>query len=240
MTSGYNVHTIALQIPVSQLVEDDPVIGVWSSTYRRELRVFDDERGDDLEHRGDWVQVSRLGMPLVNEIVIPLRRKDRFNASEPADDRQFLGFVQDPEPARLTPVLYPVFTCFPSAPRTDLVTIFLTGIPGLNQPRKVRAAEMIRLNTTVAPTPLGQRDRLGLLAGQLDGFPNGRRLEDDVVDIELRAIAGATPLGACDGMSPNQDLTDGVDAPDVAFLDEFPYMPTPHQGYAHTHTHANP
>jgi hypothetical protein len=134
-----------------------------------------------------------------------------------------------------------VFTCAPSVPRNDLVAIFATGIPGLNQPQNVAVAEMIRLNTSIAPTPLGQRDRLGLLATppQLDGFPNGRRLEDDVVDIELRALAGATPLGDCNGVSPNQDLSDGVDGNDLPFLTEFPYMPTPHQGYDHEHGHAD-
>jgi hypothetical protein len=238
-TSGFNVHTIALQIPKSRLVASDPVIGVWSSTYRRQVRVFDDQRGDDLDHRGSFVQISRLGMPLVNEVVIPLRQKDRFNASEPEDDTQFGRFVLDPEPARLIPMLYPVFTCFPTGDRTDLAAIFLTGIEGLNQPNRVVPSEMIRLNTDTPPTPLGMRDRLGLLAGQADGFPNGRRLEDDVVDIELRALAGATPIGACNMVSPNQDLGDGVDQNDLPFLDDFPYMPTPHQGYGHTHEHGN-
>jgi len=240
MTSGYNVHTIALQIPKDQLVEGDPVIGVWSTTYRRQVRVFEDKEGDDLDHEGPFVQLSRLGMPLVNELVIPLGQKDHFNASDPKDDAQFLSFVQDPEPARLIPLLYPgVFTCFPTPPRNDLVAIFLTGIPGLNQPKSVKPAEMIRLNTSIDPTPLGSRDRLGLLAGQLDGFPNGRRLEDDVVDIELRALAGATPLGPCNGVSPNKDLSDGVDGNDMPPLDHFPYIPTPHQGYDHVHDHSN-
>lgn len=191
---------------------------------------------------GPFVQVSRLGMPLVNEVVIPLRLKDRWNGSQPKDDGQFAPYVIDPEPAALIPILYPnVFTCAPTVPRNDLVAIFATGIPGLNQPKNVAVAEMLRLNTSIAPTPLGQRDRLGLLAtpAQLDGFPNGRRLEDDVVDVELRALAGATPLGDCDGISPNQDLGDGVDANDLPFLTEFPYMPTPHPGYDHEHGHAD-
>lgn len=236
---GFNVHTIALQIPVDRLVQNDPVIGVWSSARRARTRVLR-SGGRKPRHSGPFVQVSRLGMPLVNEVVIPLGLKDRWNGSLPQDDAQFARFVLDPEPARLLPILYPgVFTCLPSPPRNDLVTIFGTGIPGLNQPRNAAVAEMIRLNTSIPPTPLGQRDRLGLLAGQLDGFPNGRRLEDDVVDIELRALAGATPLGDCAGVSPNQDLGDGVDANDVPFLSEFPYMPTPHQGYDHLHSRAD-
>ena len=241
-TSGYNVHTIALQIPIDRLVRSDPVIGVWSSARRPKNTVLQ-SGGRKPKVSGPFVQVSRLGMPLVNEVVIPLRLKDRWNSSLPEDDLQFAPYVLDPEPAALIPVLFPnVFTCAPSLPRNDLVTIFATGIPGLNQPQNLAgAAEMIRLNTSIAPTPLGQRDRLGLLATppQLDGFPNGRRLEDDVVDIELRALAGATPLGDCNGVSPNQDLSDGVDGNDLPFLTEFPYMPTPHQGYDHEHGHVD-
>lgn len=239
-TSGYNVHTIALQIPIHRLVADgDPVIGVWSSARRARVRALQ-SGGRRPKESGGFQQVSRLGMPLVNEVVIPLRLKDRWNASLPKDDAQFASFILDPEPAALIPLLYPgVFTCTPRVPRNDLVAIFGTGIPGLNQPRRVTVAEMIRLNTAIPPTPLGQRHRLGLLAGQLDGFPNGRRLEDDVVDIELRALAGATPLGDCMGVSPNQDLGDGVDGNDLPFLTEFPYMPTPHPGYDHAHGHAD-
>ena len=240
-TSGYNVHTIALQIPIDRLVTDDPVIGVWSDARRPKVSVLQGG-GRKPKVSGPFVQVSRLGMPLVNEVVIPLRLKDRWNSSQPKDDGQFAPYVIDPEPAALIPVLYPnVFTCAPKVPRNDLVAIFATGIPGLNQPKNPAVAEMIRLNTSIPPTPLGQRDRLGLLAtpAQLDGFPNGRRLEDDVVDIELRALAGATPLGDCNGQSPNQDLGDGVDANDLPFLTEFPYMPTPHQGYDHEHGHAD-
>ena len=240
-TSGFNVHTIALQVPISRLVTDDPVIGVWSDARRPKVSVLQGG-GRKPKVSGPFVQVSRLGMPLVNEVVIPLRFKDRWNSSQPKDDGHFAPYVIDPEPAALIPVLFPnVFTCAPTVPRNDLVAIFATGIPGLNQPKNVTVAEMIRLNTSIPPTPLGQRDRLGLLAtpAQLDGFPNGRRLEDDVVDIELRALAGATPLGDCNGQSPNQDLGDGVDGNDLPFLTEFPFMPTPHQGYDHEHGHAD-
>jgi hypothetical protein len=173
-------------------------------------------------------------MPLVNEVVIPLGQKDTFNATYPDEDAQFAGFVTDPELGRLLPVLYPnVFNCFPTTPRNDLVTIFLTGIPGLNQPANVVGSEMIRLNTSIPPTPMANQNRLGLLGGDTDGFPNGRRLGDDVVDIELQAIAGATPLGSCNGVSPNNLLSDGVDANDMPFMSSFPYLATPAQGYQH-------
>ena len=244
--SGYNVHTIALQVPKSELVrEGDPVIGVYSSTYRRKSRVFE-EGGAKLVHSGPFVQVSRLGMPLVNEVIIPLGKKDRFNSSKPADDAQFGSFVLDPEPARLIPALYPGVEV-PPAPRNDLATIFLTGIPGVNQPKSVTPSEMIRLNTSVAPTERGNRNRLGLLSGRCDlatltgpdcdGFPNGRRLQDDVVDIELRALAGATPLTPSFDRAPNNLLEDGVFPNDRGFLPNFPYLRTPWDGYSHPHAH---
>lgn len=230
--AGFNVHTIALQVPKSLLVsKEDPVIGVWSTTYRRRVRFFT-QGGANLVNSGDWVQISRLGMPLVNEVVIPLGQKDLFNASKPVDDAQFLSKVQNPEPSQLIPALYPGVTV-PPAPRSDLVAIFLTGIPGLNQPISVKPSEMIRLNTDIPPTPLAQQNRLGLLAGQKDGFPNGRRLGDDVVDIELRALAGGTPFTPAFNKSPNNALTDGVDHNDKPFQGTFPCLAQPFQGYQH-------
>jgi hypothetical protein len=227
--AGYNTHSIVLQVPTTDLVADDPTIGIWSNTYRRQTRVFKED-GAQLNHRGRWVSVSRLGMPLVNEVVIPLGSKDRFNASVPADDAQFADFVTDPEPARLIPVLYPGVNV-PAAPRNDIVSIFLTGIPDLNQPANVQGAEMIRLNTSIPPTAWEHQDRLGLLAGQNDGFPNGRRLIDDVTDIELRALAGGTPFTPDFNVAPNNALTDGVDTNDKPFLTTFPYLASPFAGY---------
>lgn len=232
---GINVHTIALQVPKRALTHDgsagsDPkntnsIIGVYSTTLRKRLRFIDD---DDQDEFGDWVQVSRLGMPLVNEVVIPVGQKDRFNGSDPEQDGQFAKFVMNPEPSRLIPVLYPGLKV-PTAPRNDLVAIFLTGIPGLNQPTGVRPSEMIRLNMGFAPSP--SPNRLGLLAGQNDGFPNGRRLGDDVVDIELRALAGGTPFTPAFNVSPNNLLGDGVDANDQPFLAHFPYVAHPFPGF---------
>jgi hypothetical protein len=245
---GLNTHTIALQVPKTLLTHDgssgtnpsnpNSIIGVYSTTLRRRLVIeqsseWDSERGprdrgDDDDRVEDWVQVSRLGMPLVNEVVIPLGKKDRFNASDPLGDQQFAQFVVNPEPARLIPVLYPGVKVPPS-PRNDLVAIFLTGIAGLNQPPNVRPAEMIRLNMAILPS--GIPNRLGLLAGQSDGFPNGRRLGDDVVDIELRALAGGTPFTPSFNVSPNNVLGDGVDANDKSFLPAFPYVSSPTPGF---------
>ena len=246
---GYNTHSVVLQVPVKDLTADgkplelgarDPnaVIGVYSTSQRRQVRVLS-ASGNQPSSDGPWVQVSRLGMPLVNEVVIPLGKKDRFNASDPQDDAQFGTFVADPEPSRLIPVLYPGVKV-PPAPRNDIVAIFLTGIPGLNQPPKVKPAELIRLNMGVPPTPLDKQDPLGLLAGQTDGFPNGRRLVDDVTDIELRALAGGTPFTPAFNISPNNILTDGVQANDKPFLSSFPYVATPHQGYDHDHHAVGP
>ena len=226
---GYNVHSIVVQVPTAQLTASgDPVIGVWTETYRRKERVAN--TNGTLANKGAWVEVSRLGMPLVNEVVIPLGKKDKFNASKPTGDAQFLRFVQDPEPSRLIPMLYPGVKV-PPTPRKDLVSIFVTGIDGVNMPKGVKGGEMIRLNTSTPVTALTSQNRLGLLAGQMDGFPNGRRPVDDVTDIELRALAGGTPFTPDFNISPNNALTDGVDANDVAFLAAFPYLAAPHQGY---------
>jgi hypothetical protein len=236
---GLNTHMIALQIDKARLTHDgshatDPsntnsIIGVYSTTLRRRIRLDNDAADDQDDHgEGRWVQVSRLGMPLVNEVVIPLGLKDRFNASDPENDGQFASFVLNPEPARLIPVLYPGVKV-PAAPRNDLAAIFLTGISGLNQPAGVTPSEMLRLNMAIAPS--ASPDRLGLLAGQTDGFPNGRRLGDDVVDIELRALAGGTPFTPAFNVSPNNLLGDGVDRNDKSFLPTFPYVPHPFPGY---------
>ena len=242
-TAGFNVHSIALQVPKARLRKSftQPVIGVYSTTLRRRSRVFTDG-GAQLSHSGPWVQVSRLGMPLVNEVVIPLRDKNRFNASDPRDDSQFLKHVRQTTLDDTVAALYGgsgAFTCFPdvAGPRDDLVAIFLTGIDGLNAVPGGRPSEMIRLNTRINPSETDPNDqsRAGLLGGDLDGFPNGRRLGDDTVDIALRAVAGATPLGACDGQAPNNALGDGANRNDKPLLTQFPYIPAPHAGYDNSH-----
>jgi hypothetical protein len=219
--AGFNVHTIALQIPIDRLVEDDPVIGLYATTLRSSSRTIDDDRGGTIRNRGDLVEVSRLGQPLVNEVVVPLGAKDKFNASRPRDDAQFIGPVLDPELGRLIPQLYPGVDVPADVPvdgvdlggREDIATIFLTGIAGINQPANVRPSEMLRINTTMD-----------------SGFPNGRTLTDDVVDAELRALAGASPLGPNANTAPHNQLGDGVDANDRPFLNRFPYVASPTAG----------
>ena len=234
-TDGFNVHTIALQVPIDQVTRDgrrptsadDPgaVIGVWSTTSRPMVTT----RGlGSQTHTGPWVQVSRLGNPLVNELVIDLARKDAFNSLEPTGDTVALDRVTDPEMAILLNALYGVSV--PPAPRNDLVAIFLTGIAGLNQPPDVTASEMLRLNVAIPPSTGFAYSRLGLLGDDPAGFPNGRRVGDDVVDIALRAVAGGTPLTPGFNMSPNNTLGDGVDGNDVPYLEVFPYLAPPHPG----------
>ncbi len=245
---GFNVHTIAIQVPITQLVAGgnapsgptaaNAVIGVWASSSRSRVTVLS---AGALRRQGigATTQVSRLGMPLVNEVVLPLAFKDIFNASEPSGDAPlftsnatFRNRVLDPEVAKLMTALYGISV--PPAPRNDLVQVFLTGIPGANQPPNVTPAEMIRLNVAVPVT--AQPNRLGAIAGDLGGFPNGRRLADDVVDISLRVVAGVLVDGF--NKSPNNALTDGVDANERPFLSTFPYVALPHQGFE-SRPHAN-
>jgi hypothetical protein len=158
-------------------------------------------------------------MPLVNEVVLPVSQKDKWNGSLPSDDAQFLSYVTSPEVPVLLNLIYGL--PIPATPRNDLVQVFLTGIPGLNQPPGVKPAEMIRLNMDISPSM--HPNRLGALGGDLQGFPNGRRLTDDVLDITVRAAAGAL-VGSTFAFS------DGVDRNDVAFRSTFPYLAFPHSG----------
>ena len=198
--------------------------------------------------RNTMVQVSRLGNPLVNEVVIPVGMKDIFNKSEPKDDGQFASFVTDPELAGLLNLVYNgILTPIPAHDRSDLVTVFLTGVPTVTQPPNVVASEELRLNVTIPPS--ADPKPHGVLDGDFQGFPNGRRLTDDVTDIALRAVAcgyGAVytvfdPFGPCDnatfGGSPNNTaaVSDNVGTNDVPFLSTFPYEAAPHSGFDHAH-----
>ena len=222
---NYNTHTIAIQVPKTDLVRApaaDGTIGVYASASRRKISVL---RGDGTtDSTGPFVQVSRLGNPLVNEVIIPLGKKDRWNASDPRDDEDFLNRYTNPELAGLVNLLYPVLPDAPTMNRADLVAVLLTGVPGLNFTGD-RKADLLRLNTAIAPT--AKPNPLGALAGDFQGFPNGRRLADDVTDIEVRAVACgygpilAAALGLCN-LSPNNVVGDGVDANENAFLSSVP------------------
>ena len=241
--AGKNVTTIALEVAASCLTaagSTDPVIGAWTTASLRQARLVNptpDGTVGAAKAGGAWAQVSRLGMPLVNEVVIGLKDKDRFNHSKPSADAQFADYVTNPT----LPAL--VETLFGSAgakaptnfPRADLVATFLTGVQGLNQPAKVTAAEMMRLNTSIAPAAKGAQKRLGVIDGDNAGFPNGRRPGDDVVDIELRVAMGklcTLNLGCAPGDAPSGALrfTDGAYLDDSVFAAAFPYLATPLPG----------
>jgi Domain of unknown function (DUF4331) len=228
---GFNVNTMVLQVPKAQLRgPDDGVIGIWTTASRRSIRI----QGADgsLEWRGPFVQVSRLGMPLVNEVVVPIGFKDYFNGSNPRGDGAYLPKVNDPELPRLVNAVYGLEVPdtnpgMDGVQRSDLVQVFLTGLPGLNKPTPhVRRSEMLRLNMDVAPCTSGC-STLGAIDGDVAGFPNGRRLTDDIIDIALRVVEGFL----IPGHDPFVDtLGDGVGENDSAFLGSFPYVAYPHSG----------
>ncbi|MDH6627362.1 hypothetical protein M2271_005186 [Streptomyces sp. LBL] len=205
---GYNVNSIALQVPNDMITEShkQPIVGLWSTTQRKNAQ-------------GYYSQVSRLGSPLVNEVVNPLKDKDKFNASEPKDDGQFLKNVTNPELPKLIEAIYKIKA--PAEPRNDLVDVFLKGVKGLNQPPYVTPSEELRLNTSIKPAKSPKR--LGVLDGDNAGFPNGRRLGDDVIDASLQVVEGEL-LGA------KNDLGDAVDKNDKDFEHSFPYVALPTEG----------
>lgn len=252
-----NVTTLALEVHKSCLTNGDDVIGGWTTASLRQGRLLNGNPGAghhaSEKAGGAWVQVSRLGMPLVNEVVIGLKDKDKFNASQPKGDGQFIDYVTHPTLPKLLEIALNLPGTSPSNfPRNDLVTTFLTGIGGVNQPRNVTPSEMLRLNTAIAPVPFAQQNRLGIvgniLAGGSDnaGFPNGRRPKDDVVDIALVAVMGglcmangnSNALGFGTDCNPSKvplgatafKLHDGVDQAVVPLLPGFPYLNTPLPG----------
>lgn len=236
---GYNVNTIALRVPKTELAlkgdpTRNPVIGVWSTTSRQRIEVVLPDNTRIMS--GGHQQVSRLGMPLVNEVVIPVGRKDEFNATKAQDDAKFLQFVTNPEVPRLVQQLYMIPA--PATPRNDLVQAFLTGFckacgpvqvdlnsQRLNKdvdPAKFRPSEQLRLNMSIPPS--ANPNRLGVVGGDLAGFPNGRRLADDTLDLTLQVAEGVLLPGhpaAVDG------LGDGVDTNNVPFRQRFPYVALP-------------
>jgi len=246
---SFNVHTIALQVPISDLTRyhDTPtdvfgahsVIGVWSAAKRQASRVFHTSKGKFVGH-GPFKQVSRLGNPLFNEVLVPMAEKDHWNAVRPAYDHAFAKYVNKPELAVRLPVLYP--GVFPNlaaykAPRADLHAILLTGIPehvvdGFQNYTGSTESDMLRLNVAVPPS--SNPDPIGLVAGDAAGFPNGRRIEDDVVTIELRAIAGLTiplvdPSYTPDGAA--SQVKDGTTNTNAKLTKTFPYLGLPGGGY---------
>ena len=233
---GFNTNTLALQVRKSDLAAgadvtaNNGVVGVWSTAKRRSVKIFDRDSGET-SFRGKFSQVSRLGHPLVNEVVVPRGLKDYFNTSKPPKDEQFLGAVNEPILPKVVEAVYGIEEP-DSDPnkagiqRDDLIAVFLTGIEGLTQPTNVEPSEMLRLNLatpTCEPGTCTEYSRLGVIGGDNAGFPNGRRLADDVIDIALQVFEGEL-IG-----NPN-DLGDGVDANETPFGNTFPYVGLPHRG----------
>jgi uncharacterized protein DUF4331 len=245
---NFNVHAIAIKVPIHMLTKDGSVpsdasqavsvLGIWGGASRRKIYVQDKHKR---LHSGPWAQVSRLGNPLFNEVIVPVGDKDEWNAVDPIDDKGFAKYVKQPELAKLLPVLYP--NEFPNLaaytkPRADLEAILLTGIPsgvvdGFQNFTTTKPSDMLRLNVAIPPTT-DNPNALGLIGGDAAGFPNGRRVFDDVVSIELKAVAGATiplvdpsftPDGAVAAVSSY--ITPGNDR----YQSTFPYLGTPHDGY---------
>ena len=245
---GKNVSTLAMELPISCLTAGtDPVIGAYTTASLRQGRLLDGSPATGLgkvtRSGGAWTQVSRLGMPLVNEVIIGIDDKDKFNASKPKNDAaNFSDYVTNPVLPALIQTLFPSAVAPTNFPRTDLVTVFLKGISGVNQPTTVVAAEMLRLNTSIAVTAAGAQNPLGVAAGDNAGFPNGRRPADDVVDVSLRVAMGALCVltGANDtlkvGCKPADApagglaLTDGVRKTAANYGVTFPYLTTPLPG----------
>lgn len=253
-----NITSIAMEIPKACLVNAaqvdlgnnkrgvDPVIGAWTTASVRQATLVNPSPASGIsttaKKGGAWTQVSRLGMPLVNEVVIGLKDKDKFNASEPKDDvANFKNYVFYPTLPALIQKLYPSAPAPTNFPRQDLVTAFLTGVPTINKPanKALVPADMLRLNTTTPTVADGSQNDLGVIGGDVAGFPNGRRPGDDVTDVSLRVAMGVlchaglpaeatcVPADAKAGTAP---FTDGVVKSATAFDSVFPYLQTPHAG----------
>ncbi len=250
-TAQVNVHSIAMQVPISEIAHggskpSSPTaahasVGIWTTASRQQARVLNSSGGMGAES-GPWVQVSRLGNPLVNEVLVPLADKDLWNASQPKDDKKFVSGAAHPELATLLNVLYP--GAFPNLAaykkaRADLEAIFLTGIPAGVVSKDFSTftgtvqADMLRLNLAIPPS--ATPNPAGVVGGDVAGFPNGRRVTDDVVTIELQALAGATIPLVDKSYTPDKaiaDVSDGVTGTGLQLSSTFPYLGSPYSGYS--------
>lgn len=249
--SSFNVNSIAIQVPISDLTNNgkavakptDPnaTVGIWAGASRKGGSVL---TGPGTPLTGDFVQVSRLGNPLINEVIIPLGKKDEWNAGNPADDATYKDRYLKPELAAIINTIYPTLPKARTSDRSDLVLILGQGVPGLNATNTGDTLyDMLRLNMGIPPTK--HPSRLGVLAGDLAGFPNGRRTWDDVVDIELRAVADGygsflNKNFKLPNLTPNNMIGDGCDANDKAFSKTFPYVADPWAGYKDGVHHLSP
>jgi len=251
---SFNINTIAIEVPIENLTRTrtaptsptapESVIGIWSTASRRSTRVLLGAAGLGAQSTsGDFVQVSRLGSPLINEVVVPLGLKDAFNAIPPTADAVAAPAVLNPEFPRIIQLALSAYKGIniniPPAPRNDIAAIFVTGIPAGAVPglpnyttflSDGQPHEFLRLNVAIPVTPAASASRLGLLGNDIGGFPNGRRVFDDVVDIEVRALLGGTPFTPPTNVPPNNAFGDGVSTNEQPYLTRFPYLAPPNQG----------
>ncbi|MBV9623818.1 MAG: DUF4331 domain-containing protein [Acidobacteria bacterium] len=238
--AGFNVNSIVLEVPISMLTADgrihpagdkNAVIGTYGATYRQRVTVR--RVGANSDRESEWRQVNREGNPLINELIIGTGSKDRFSVDDPANDGQFASFFLDPLLAKLYASILGIPV--PPAPRTDLLPLvqYVAPIcPGCSSKDAGPIADLLRLNTGIAPTPVGQQKRLGFLAGDLAGFPQGRRPLDDVVDIASRALAGIL----ADPIKFGAPIGDGVNINEDGYGTSFPYVLPAHSGRNSHHT----
>lgn len=231
--AGYNVNAIAIEVPIAMLTRTGrkeaatspaATIGTWGTTSRPRIKIFARTPGKAAQLSADFVQIQRMGNPLFNELIIGTGDKDKFSMSQPKDDAQFAAYALDPLLARVLNAIYREALPVPDAPRTDLLPL-VTYAPPIAAPGTPAGpvADLLRLNTGVPPTPAAQRRRMGLLAGDAAGFPNGRRVSDDVTDIAARAIVGILAGGRFAGF-PHNSIGDGVNTNDAPYLESFPYV----------------
>jgi Domain of unknown function (DUF4331) len=241
MVSGYNVNSIAIQVPISMVTQNGkPVIGTWGTTSRLRMTVRPANPGASAPQPTDFVQVQRMGNPLINELIIGTGSKDTWSMTPPSQDAQFAPFALDPLLARVLNAAYGL--AVPDPPRADLLPLVQYSGPFAgpgSSPGPV--ADLLRLDTSVPPTPMASRRRLGLLAGDNAGFPNGRRVSDDVTDVALRVVAGVLCSASCTSSGiPFSAATvpllgDGVNTNDVPYQESFPYVGWAHSGRDRRH-----
>jgi hypothetical protein len=249
--SGFNVNVIAIEVPIGMVnrvgarvgpAHPAATIGTWGTTSRPRTKVQPTQPGGPAGFEERWVQIQRMGNPLINEVIIGTGSKDKFSMSQPKDDAQFAAFALDPLLARALNAVYAALLSNPGAvlvpppPRTDLLPLVAytplhtsLGGPVEGDVPAGPVADLLRLNTGIPPTPKAQRKRLGLLAGDKAGFPNGRRVSDDVTDIAERAVAGVLAGPPYNGF-PNARIGDGVNANDTPYQESFPYVWYAHSG----------
>ncbi|MDO9049296.1 MAG: DUF4331 domain-containing protein [Methylobacter sp.] len=232
--AGFNVNSIAIELPIALLTKDGQihaasdalaVIGTYATTSRPRVKIFSNKPGGKPKLAKSYVQIQRMGNPLINELLIGTGDKDKFSMSEPENDANFANYLLDPLLARVFNAAYAGAVPIPAAPRLDLAPlVFYTApiCPGCSAVQQGPIADLLRLNTGIAPTPFGSRKRMGFLAGDSAGFPNGRRVSDDVTDISAQAVTGV--LNPAFNVFPNNRIADGVNTNDKSYQEIFPYV----------------